>query len=68
MCSSRVFDGMDRKSEFHINTKRSSEHIHQLKMGVRINMLRIQLALSIKLLISKCLFITVNTSRFVPSV
>ena len=63
MCSSRVFDGMDRKSEFHLNIKK---HIHQIKMVIRIYMLRMQLALSIKLLISKCLFIKVNTSGCVP--
>ncbi len=66
MCSSRVFDGMDKKSEFHLNIKKNSEHIHQIKMVIRIYMLRMQLALSIKLLISKCLFIKVNTSGCVP--
>ena len=45
MCSSRVFDGIDGKSEFDLNIKKNSENIHQLKMVIRINMLRKQFAL-----------------------
>ena len=61
----RVFDGIDGKSEFHLNIKKNSENIHQLKMVICINMLRKQLALYIKLSISQFLFIIVNTFELV---
>ena len=38
MCSSRVFDGMDGKSEFHLNIKKS-EYIHQLEVVIFVSKL-----------------------------
>ena len=45
MRSSRVFNGIDGKSKFHLKIKKkNSENIHQLKMVISMNMLRMQLA------------------------